>query len=100
LIYYNYLRPHESLNGKTPAEKAKVDYPSKSWVEINHTATPETKILVTPAKVDILSEHEPIVRPITHRHYNVMEKKLQRRAHRISESRSPRITQPMPKLKD
>ena len=24
LIYYNYLRPHESLNGKTPAEKAKV----------------------------------------------------------------------------
>jgi putative transposase len=100
LIYYNYLRPHESLDGKTPAEKAKVDYRSKSWVEINHTATPETKILVTPAKVDILSEHEPIVRPITHRHYDVREKKLQRKAHRISESRSPRITQPTPKLRD
>lgn len=24
-IYYNYLRPHQALNGKTPAEKAGID---------------------------------------------------------------------------
>ena len=24
-IYYNYLRPHQALGGKTPAEKAGID---------------------------------------------------------------------------
>jgi hypothetical protein len=24
-LYYNYLRPHQALNGKTPAEKAGIN---------------------------------------------------------------------------
>jgi hypothetical protein len=24
-IYYNYLRPHQALEGRTPAEKAEID---------------------------------------------------------------------------
>jgi transposase-like protein len=32
---YNYLRPHESLKGKTPAEAAKIhDFPYKSWLDV------------------------------------------------------------------
>ena len=34
LAYYNYLKPHEALDGKTPAEKAKLKYPVKTWVDV------------------------------------------------------------------
>ena len=35
LVYYNFFKPHESLNGKTPAEVAKVDYQIKNWKELS-----------------------------------------------------------------
>ena len=35
LVYYNYFKPHESLNGKTPAEAANVDYKVKNWKELS-----------------------------------------------------------------
>ena len=34
LLYYNYLRPHESLRGKTPAQVAGVKYPYRNWQDI------------------------------------------------------------------
>jgi putative transposase len=34
LIHYNFFRPHESLNGKTPAEKAEIRFPYKNWLDI------------------------------------------------------------------
>jgi putative transposase len=34
LVYYNYFRPHMSLNGKRPAEEAGLKYDSKSWADI------------------------------------------------------------------
>ncbi len=34
LVHYNYLRPHTSLNDKTPAEAAGVDFPYKNWADI------------------------------------------------------------------
>ncbi len=34
LVYYNYFKPHESLNGKTPAEEAKVQYSVKNWADL------------------------------------------------------------------
>jgi putative transposase len=34
LIYYNFLKPHEALAGKTPAEQAKVRYTAKTWVDV------------------------------------------------------------------
>jgi len=35
-IYYNYLRPHQALKGKTPAEKAGIDLQLKGnkWEEL------------------------------------------------------------------
>lgn len=35
LVHYNFFRPHEALEGKTPAEVAKVDYHVKNWGELS-----------------------------------------------------------------
>jgi len=35
LVYYNYFKPNEALEGKTPAEAAKVDYQIKNWKELS-----------------------------------------------------------------
>lgn len=34
LVYYNFFRPHESLGGRTPAEKAGLDVPIKNWLDV------------------------------------------------------------------
>ena len=34
LLYYNYLRPHESLKGRTPAQVSGAKYPYKNWQDI------------------------------------------------------------------
>ncbi len=89
-VFYNYLRPHEYLNGKPPAEYAKVNYPSKSWADVIRVAKPQIQVLTTPAKVDILSERQPLVRPITNRTYDFEKKHRQRVAHRALVRRMPR----------
>lgn len=35
-IYYNFVRPHQALNGKTPAQKAEVDLNlnGNEWLEL------------------------------------------------------------------
>jgi transposase-like protein len=33
LVHYNFFRPHLSLNGRTPAEVAEVDYNIKTWID-------------------------------------------------------------------
>jgi len=50
LLHYNYLRPHEALNGKTPAEVAGIKYPYHNWEGI--VARRE---VITPAKVSATS---------------------------------------------
>ena len=34
LIHYNFFRPHEGLDNRTPAEAAEVKYPFKDWLEV------------------------------------------------------------------
>lgn len=50
LLHYNYLRPHEALNGRTPAQVAGVKYPYRNWQDI--VAKRE---VITPAKVSATS---------------------------------------------
>jgi putative transposase len=47
IFYYNFLRPHESLNGKTPAEAAKIKYPYKNWEDIIHSEEPKPRPIRT-----------------------------------------------------
>ena len=50
LVHYNYLRPHESLKDKTPAEVAGVDYPYQNWADIIRKHQPSVKVTI---------EHQP-----------------------------------------
>jgi len=34
LVYYNFFRPHEALQDRTPAEKAMLDFPLKNWLDV------------------------------------------------------------------
>lgn len=44
LVHYNYLRPHEALNGKTPAEVSGIRFPFRNWRDI--VAEPRVTIKV------------------------------------------------------
>lgn len=35
LVFFNYFKPNEALNGKTPAEAAGVDYQVKNWKDLS-----------------------------------------------------------------
>lgn len=34
LVHYNFLRPHEALGDKTPAQKAGIRFPFRNWLDI------------------------------------------------------------------
>jgi hypothetical protein len=82
LVYYNYLRPHEALDNKTPAEVAKIDYPLKSWADIIRNVKPHIEVLTTPESISVFSEQKRLVRPIAHRRYDLQKKSKQRKLRR------------------
>jgi len=43
LVHYNFFKPHEALKGKTPAEKAGIKFPYKSWADIVRSSGETTK---------------------------------------------------------
>ena len=40
LAYYNFLKPHEALKGKTPAERARLRYDIKTWTDVVNMPVP------------------------------------------------------------
>jgi transposase-like protein len=55
LIHYNYFRPHISLKGKTPAQKAGIVLSTNDWLDV--VREPRNT-----AKIDITTEPRPILR--------------------------------------
>lgn len=49
-VHYNYLRPHHSLNDKTPAEVAGIDFPYENWSDITRKHKPSKLVVI---------EHQP-----------------------------------------
>lgn len=80
LLHYNYLRPHESLNGRTPAQMAGVKYPYRNWQEIV-----AKRMIVTPKQTSATSTI--IIPELPRRHKPV------RRSRRLQRQRLK--TQPM-----
>lgn len=59
LIYYNFFRPHESLNGKSPAENMHIKLPFTSWDDIvrntkERESTPNPQAVVIPRSQQLL----------------------------------------------
>jgi putative transposase len=50
LVHYNYLRPHESLQNKTPAQVSGIAYPYRNWADIIRNHKPSVKVTI---------EHQP-----------------------------------------
>jgi putative transposase len=50
LVHYNYIRPHESLQNKTPAETAGIEYPYHNWADIIRKHKPSQPVII---------EHQP-----------------------------------------
>jgi len=40
LVYYNFFRPHESLNDKTPAQIAGIKFPYTNWLDVVKSQAP------------------------------------------------------------
>ena len=50
LVFYNFFRPHESLNNKTPAEKAGLKAPFSNWMDIVKQSKPQRRTIVYPLR--------------------------------------------------
>jgi len=44
VFFYNYLRPHMGLGGKTPAQAAKTGYPYESWGDVVRSEMPKVEL--------------------------------------------------------
>lgn len=56
LVHYNYLRLHESLNDKTPAEIAGLKYPYQNWADIIRRHKPTSRVIIEHQPRDLRSE--------------------------------------------
>lgn len=87
LVYYNYFKPHESLKGKTPAERAHVRYDVRNWADLARLPVSKETELATH------KTPEPRVRKTK----TDLSGAFSRRRLRISPS-APRITQAVGRL--
>lgn len=78
LAHYNFFRPHMSLNDKTPAQEAGINFPFRNWKEVVEQPYDVT------AKIPIL-EIEP--RPM-----------ITKRVRRVVTKRTPRISKTTPPI--
>jgi transposase-like protein len=59
LIHYNYFRPHISLKGKTPAQKAGIKLSTNDWLDLVREPRDTAKIDITTEPRPILRLHHP-----------------------------------------
>ncbi|MGD0355464.1 MAG: DDE-type integrase/transposase/recombinase [Dehalococcoidia bacterium] len=59
LVYYNFMRPHESLDGESPAGHMHVEMPFNSWLDIiKNTQTRVSKPEVQPTVIPMMHTFE------------------------------------------
>lgn len=90
LVYYNYLRPHDALDDKTPAEVAGIDFPYKSWQDVLRTQSYPTQkdYAVNPDDIG----HEGIMTEILQDDRKATYKKRLKRRHKRRLEARPSVT--------
>jgi len=63
LVHYNYIRPHTSLNDRTPAEVAGITYPYKNWADITRHKMSKPVIIEHQPRGKVRLPHIQIGRP-------------------------------------
>jgi putative transposase len=82
MAYYNYMKPHEALDSRTPSEAAKCGSYFRDWTDVTRMANPQVRVLVTPAKVEVIPDHpitkfRPPTRKLRHkRSPNIRSRRL------------------------
>jgi len=76
LLYYNYLRPHESLRGRTPAQVAGAKYPYRNWQDIVASRRIETTSLANATSTIQIPELPEGVK------YTILRRRITRRPKR------------------
>jgi len=84
LLYYNYLRPHESLSGRTPAQFAGVKYPYRNWQDIVAGKQIETTSLANATSYADIPELPEGVK------YTILRRRIIKRPRRSKSVRSRR----------
>jgi hypothetical protein len=79
LVHYNYLRPHEGLNDKTPAEVAGIAYPYRNWA-------------------DIIRKHKPSIRIVTEHYPRSAPRVPESHVGRIPRKRIPKSISKTPRI--
>ena len=119
LVYYNYFKPHESLEGKTPAQEAMLEYPIKNWSDLARVPVSKEseieshkkpKIRVVAEKVSLEKAFKrkrgPCDRGSTHLSRNWREERRMEAGLTITSNnhvssitpKTPRITHPRPRI--
>jgi transposase-like protein len=96
MVNYNYFRPHEALEGKTPAEVAKVDYSVKNWADLTRLPVSKGEEVKSHGKRIVLRVEKPGYQPPKVASPSKILGQFAGRQ-RISPS-MPRITKPTPKI--
>jgi putative transposase len=63
VVYYNFFRPHEGLDGRTPAEAAGINYTVKNWADLSRLPVTKQAELKTHDQTMLLTTKEPNLEP-------------------------------------
>jgi hypothetical protein len=76
LVHYNFFRPHMSLNDRTPAHMAKINFPFRNWrdvveqpyektarIPIKPNPAPKVKYIISKTKFPRISPRVPRITP-------------------------------------
>ena len=56
MMYYDYMKPHEALDSRTPSEAAKCGSYLRDWTDVTRMVKPQVRVLVTPAEVEVIPD--------------------------------------------
>ncbi len=90
VFFYNYLRRHESLADRTPAEVADTKFPYKDWLDIIKSETPHEERTLVVGTVKIGGAYLPIRKPYRKR---IKPKRKPIKRKRREEMSVPRVIQ-------